>query len=349
MVRLYRPNEQFMTGLISLVGDVFGECGVPYQIVDRRNKTADNFPELEFVQPPFYQQREYQDFTIKRSIARTRGILNIGTGGGKTTVVAELIGRLKVKPFVFYTLTKDLLYQAIDRLSSCLNCEIGQVGDGVVNVRDVTVCTKDAVVYALNKGKRLNLAQYKFDNEDVWDEKSVFGESDTDKIISMVKQSRGLYTDEVHHAAAQTVRDLVLASENAYWRFGGTATLIREDGEELIIQGLFGRRIVDISLSYLIKAGWLVPATVFFVPVSFESMLYRSYQQIYKHCVTDNEELTQAIANMTTYLVSKGKRNLILVNHKVHGKRIKDHIPGSVFLTGEENSTKRMKAINDMR
>jgi superfamily II DNA or RNA helicase len=756
MVRLYLPGVPFMTGLVSLVKNVLTENKVGFQFIDRRNRVMGNFPELKFSPPSYYEKREYGDFTINRSIDWTRGIINMGTGGGKTFIAAELIARLQVKPFIFYTLTKDLLYQAKDCFSSCFNCEIGQVGDGKVDPREITVCTKDAVVYAINKGKKLNLGQYRFDTADVWDEKSVFGETDTERIVDMVKQARGVFFDECvsgesivvtengcekasvaeanksrymktydgirtvmmpvlnwwkkgrkkvvevivsngrsirctqdhlmftkrgwicagnlknydhvlcanvgvddycrmtstegkedlylgiksedltlkngkentksmlscrqnaivdveerfllvlrmfqssfleeaqkntrnsyqdmtrtrfgrnitliqlmkkcklllervlgthlclsqiidqqivdwslimgrarpngqctnqvfwkdlelrlrkaltldteidgyrfgqdvynhlprsssdcmmevrkslkslysmklevsrlhggsammaadpekslcfiprgflrkktrlylhglptqvtktqyastkdatsrfwysqqnrrqicqkesehtspnacntswsrvmsvvdsgedevydfeidgthsffangllvhncHHASATTCKDTLLTSENAYWRFGATATLMREDGEEMMIQGLFGKKIVDISLSYLIRNKWLVPATVFFVPVSFDSMLYRSYSQIYKNCITENQEISAGIANMTNYLVSLGKRNLILVTHKKHGKSLKALIPGSVFLTGDESSDKRKKTIESMR
>lgn len=349
MVHLFNDGEPFMTGLLSLVRNILDECGVKYTVEDRRKRAFCNFPELEFTPPDDYRERDYQGFTVSRAVKLTRGILNLGTGGGKTILAAQIIATIKVKPFVFYTLTKDLLHQAIDVLSTYLNCEIGQVGDGVVNIKDITVCTKDAVIYALNKKRKIDISKYRFDTADVWDEKEIFADSDSDKIVEMVKQARGVLFDEVHHASSTTCKDVLLSSDKAYWRYGATATLMREDGEELIIQGLFGKKIVDISLSYLIKNKWLTPCTVFFVPISFESMLYRSYQQIYSHCVTNNEELSSEIAEVVKYLVNLGKSNLILVTHKKHGEIFKKLIPGSVFLTGKDSSKKRTKAINDMR
>jgi superfamily II DNA or RNA helicase len=349
-IKLWKPGEEFYTGLLGPMVSIFDDCKVVYKILDRRQKTFCNFPELEFVKPSWYVEREYQDFTISRGIERTRGIFNIGTGGGKTVLVTELIARLKVKPFMFYVLTKDLLYQAKECLSQCLNCEIGQIGDGIVDIKDINVCTKDAVVYAINKNNStFNIQKYKFDSCDVWDEKEMYGETNVEKIVELVKNCRGLYFDEVHHASSSTCRDIILASPRAYWRYGGTATLEREDGEELVIQGLFGKRIVNISLSYLIKNKWLVPAGVFFVPVEFKNMPYTSYQEIYSHGVSKNEELIDSVAELSQYLSTLEKSSLILVSKITHGKIIKSKIPGAKLLTGKDSSKKRNQVISDMK
>lgn len=350
IVRLFKVGDKFMTGLLKPLCQALKESSHEFRIVDRRVRIYNNFPELEFTKPSWYEEREYQDFTVKKSIDVTRGILNIGTGGGKTMTVAQLIGTLKVKPFMFYTLTKDLLYQAKEVLESCLNCEIGQIGDGIVNIKDINVCTKDAVIYALHKNDQsFDTKKYVFDSCDIWDESSLFGDSDCEKIVSVVKRCGGIYFDECHHAAAATVKEIMLASENAYWRYGGTATYAREDGEELTIQGLFGKKIVDISLSYLIKHNWLVPATVFFVPVVFKNMPFRSYPQIYSHCVVNNDEVNKSVADNSIYLASLGKSSLILVTKIAHGKAIQKLIPGALFLTGKDSSKKRNAAIDAMR
>jgi superfamily II DNA or RNA helicase len=348
VVRLFKPSG-FLSGLLGIVKGTFDEYGVEYEVCDERRRTSNNFPELEFTYPEGYEKRDYQDFTVERSIQITRGTLNIATGGGKTVIVAKLIGDLKVKPFLFYTLTKDLLYQAKDVLGKHLNCKIGQIGDSKVDIQDVTVCTKDAVLYALNKGKSVDFKKYKLDSEDVWDESEVFGSSSAEEICELVRNCRGLYFDEVHHASATTCQEIINASPNAYWRFGGSATLLREDGQEIVIQGLFGRRIVNIPLSYLVKNGHLVPAGLFVAPVTVNHNIYKSYPQIYKKCVIDNEQVAQTIADIAIYTSGLGKSNLVLVSKIKHGQSIKKLIPGSVFLSGRDSSKKRNQAIEDMR
>lgn len=349
-VRLFDRNKKFLTGLISPVCETLLENKIEYKIIDRRLKTENNFPEIQFINFENLEKRDYQGVTVQKSLKKTRGIWCIGTGGGKTLISAELIGSLKVKPFMFYVLTKDLLYQTKSVFSKHLNCEIGQIGDGIVDIKDVNVCTKDAVIYCLNKNnKSFDLKNYKFDSADIWDESNLFAQSDVDKVVEVVKDCRGMIIDEAHHASSATIKDLVLASEKAYWRFGCTATYAREDGEEMVIQGLFGKRIVDISLSYLIENNFLVPAGIFFVPVSFKDMPYKSYPQIYNHCVIENEEVAKNVSDNANYLASLGKTNLILVSKITHGKIIKKYLKDADFLTGKDSSKKRNKIIDNVR
>ena len=351
VVRLFEPGTPFLSGLLNIATGILKESNVEYQIHDRRKKTHGNFAELEFNEAcPWFERRPYANFTVDRCLKRTRGILNIGTGGGKTVIVAELIGRLKVKPFLFYVRTKDLLYQAKDVLRDCLNVPIGQIGDGKLDIQDITVCTVQSLIRSINShDKKFNPKSYKYDADDVWSDTEVFQQSDADRIVQYVGDARGLYFDEVHHASSKTSYDTLMASKNAYWRFGGTATVAREDGEELVTQGLFGRNIVKISASYLIREGFLVPPYIFFVPVVIPNALYRSYPKIYKNYVIENDPVADTVASTARYLVSKGKSSLILVSKIKHGKRIHDRLPEAVFLTGKDNSIKRTGAINAMR
>ena len=348
-IRLFKKRDQsFLSGLVVPVVKILQDCNVEFKIIDKRLRTENNFPELQYTKPETHEFRDYQEFTINRAIQKTRGILNVGTGGGKTSIVAELIGRLKVKPFMFYVTTRDLLYQAKDTLSGCLNVPIGQIGDSVVDIRDINVCTKDAVLYCLNKhNKNFDKNDYKFDVSDIWSEDDIFGETDAEKIVNLVKESRGLYMDECHHASSKTCRDIVLASENCFWRYGGTATYEREDGEEMFIQGLFGRKIVQISLSYLIRHKWLVDAGVIFCPVDSKGV-YSSYPKIYSQNVVHNTDVAKSIADNCRYFASLGKSSLVLVSQIEHGNKIKKLLPEAEFLTGRDPSKKRKRIIKEL-
>ena len=74
----------------------------------------------------------------------------------------------------------------------------------------------------------------------------------------MIRETRGVYYDEVHHAACESAKEVMLAAKNAYWRFGGSATPWREDGAEKMIQALFASHIVNITASWLIARNYLV-------------------------------------------------------------------------------------------
>jgi len=349
-VHLYFVNGQsFYTGLLSLVRDVFDTYKVQYEKVDRRSMPQQNFPELTFTAPPKFEDRDYQNFTIDRSLKFTRGILEVCTGGGKTMIVTRLIEKIKTYPFVFYVLTKDLMEQAYENLSSCLNCPIGRIGDGRVDIQKITVCTIQTAIRALHKNDtKFKINDYVFDTDDKWNEKSLKDANNTDKIKRLIGMAKGIYFDECHHAAAKTVKEVLAASENAFWRYGGSATPYREDNADLVIQAMFGGKIVDIKASYLIKRGYLLPPHIFIEPID-SNHGYKSWKKIYKTSIADNELLHAHVAKTANHLVERGLSVLVLVQQYSHGDYLKKIINGAKFITGRDKTKVRSQALQDLR
>lgn len=351
IVRLYfkYKGQSFYTGLMSFVRDILKKYNVPFEIVDRRTAPEQNFPELVFTPPPNYEVRDYQGITIDRSLKFTRGILSVCTGGGKTLIVTEIIGKIKTYPFIFYVLTKDLMEQAYDVLSTCLNQPIGMIGDGKCDIQKITVCTIQTAILALNSGNpKFDISDYLFDDEDAWDEKGIEDEEKIERIRKLIQMARGVYLDECHHAASRTAKEVMLASNNAFWRFGGSATPKRESGDDIMIQALFGAKIVDISASYLIKRGWLVKPRIFFEPIVTQSK-FHSYHKIYSECIVKNDIFNNHVADTAKHLIARGMSTLILVKQIPHGNYIKNLIPNSEFLTGKVTSLKRTEIIQKLK
>jgi len=350
VVRLYYRSrgQQFYTGLLAFVREILKNHNIDFEINDRRIRPAQNLPGLEFNPPEGYTERDYQTFTIDRSLKFTRGIIGICTGGGKTVTVTKLISEIKTYPFIFYVLTKDLMYQAHGVLGAFLNEPIGLIGDGKCEVKKINVMTIQTAIRALNGAKKFDLKNYKFDEEDVWNEEEL-SEDKVKQTLSLIKSAKGLYFDETHHAAAQTCQDVLNASTQAYWRFGGSATPYRDGGDEILIQAMFGAKIVDISASYLIKKDYLVKPYIFFVPID-SKVEFHTYAKIYKHCISANDELNDHVADLSKFLSSVGLSNLILVQHYPQGNYIKARLSKDVeFVTGKMTSTKRSKSIADLR
>jgi superfamily II DNA or RNA helicase len=266
-----------------------------------------------------------------------------------TTIVSRLIGEIKTYPFMFYVLTKDLMEQAHEELTKYLNQPIGMIGDSKCDIKKITICTIQTAVMALNQGNtKFKISDYIYDDEETWDEKSIDSAEKLENIKKLIQQTKGLYMDECHHTAAKTCKEVLLASPNAYWRFGGSATPNRESGDDIMIQAVFGAKIVDISASYLIKQNWLVKPYIFFEPVRTDVNLH-SYQKVYSECVVKNDPLNDHIADTANHLVSRGLSVLVLVQQYAHGDYLKEKIPGSEFMTGRLTSAKRTQILDDMR
>lgn len=349
--RLYRQSrgQFFDTGLLSFVTSILDQCKIEYKKIDDRKKPEINLPDLEFTPFNGYEARDYQQFTIDRAFRRTRGILKIATGGGKTCIASELISRIKTAPFMFYVLTKDLMEQSYDTLSSTLNVPIGRIGGGQWDVQKINVCTIQTAVKAVNlNNNKFKISDYKFDEEDLWDKGDMESEERLKHLQKLLRATKGIIFDEAHHAGARTVKDTMYASPHAFWRYGGSATPYREDGAEIMIQAIFGKKIVDISASYLIEKGYLIEPYIFFEPVEHKCKLH-TYQSIYSECVTKDDDFNLHVADTANFLVEQGLSTMVIVQHITHGKFLQKHIPGSVFVHGKLSSKKRKQAIQDLR
>jgi superfamily II DNA or RNA helicase len=265
-----------------------------------------------------------------------------------TYMVAQLIGELQTAPFMFYVLTKDLLDQAYDTLSSTLNVPIGRIGAGHFDIKDINVCTIQTAIRAIKDDKSFKISDYMFDAEDEWDDSDLVTYEKATVIRRLLGSVKGLYLDESHHASSQMCRDIMGASPNAYWRFGGTATPYREDNAEIVLQGLFGKKIVDISASYLIDRGYLLTPNILFDPIHHENVP-QAYQSTYSHCITKNDLFHAHVAKTANHLVNRDLTTLILVQRYAHGNALKKLIPDTPFVTGKMSTKNRAQAIQDLR
>jgi len=161
--------------------------------------------------------------------------------------------------------------------------------------------------------------------------------------------ANGILVHNCHHASAKTCQDVMSASPNAFWRYGCSATPYREDGAEIVLQSLFGRKIVDISASYLIENGFLATPHIIFDPIEDNCKL-NSYQQIYKECVSGNDEFNTRVVNIAEYLIEKGLSVLILVSQYNQGDYIKALLKSPTnFVTGRMNKTLRQRSLDELR
>lgn len=162
--------------------------------------------------------RDYQREALEAWVAaHRRGVVVLPTGSGKT-FVAELAIAQARRPTLVFAPTLDLVGQWHDRLAAAFGVEVGVLGGGFHEVRDLTVSTYDsAYLHMARYGDRFGL----------------------------------LVFDEVHHLPAPgylTSTEVAMAP----FRLGLTATLEREDGREALLDERVGpvvyrRDITDLS------------------------------------------------------------------------------------------------------
>tara|TARA_R110000824_G_scaffold8450_2_gene38456 strand:+ start:13643 stop:16327 length:2685 start_codon:yes stop_codon:yes gene_type:complete len=266
-----------------------------------------------------------------------------------TQMVTEIIGKIKTAPFMFYVLTQDLMDQAHDTLSSSLNIPIGKIGAGEFDVQDINVCTIQTAVQCINKNnKAFKISDYQFDDEDEWDKDQIISEDKLEHMTNLLRSVKGLYFDEAHHASAKTVTDVILSSPNAFWRYGGSATPYREDGAEMMIQALFGKKIVDINASYLIDRDFLLEPYILFEPIEHETK-FKAYKTIYRDCISANDRFNSHVADQANHLVANEMSTLVLVKEFAQGDYINSKVPNAQFVTSRMSKKNRRQAIQDLR
>ncbi len=158
---------------------------------------------------------------------RSQGILEAGTGAGKTVMALALIAERK-QPCLVIVHTKELLLQWVERIQQFLGIEAGQVGNGKFNLQPVTVAT---IQTARNRLDKLT---------------SVFGH---------------IVVDECHRTPASTFQEVVTTFDAKYLT-GLSATPYRADGLDRLIQLTLGNVIHRVDPELLRHTGAILKPEV---------------------------------------------------------------------------------------
>jgi superfamily II DNA or RNA helicase len=332
-----KTGMHFPTGLLSLAREVFSIYDIEYELIDNRTKPPKN---KQYRLSDAFPARDYQYKTIEKSCKRGRGIIQSATGSGKTFMAAGIIAELSVSPVIFYVPSKDLLRQAKDEFEKFIkdsgsNLEVGVIGAGKCDIKDVNVMTVQTAI------RSLDLKYKKADDEDST-EKDKLSAENKEKIKELIQNAKLVIADETQHWAADTCQVISDASENAYYKFGLSATPWRDDGDDILIDSCFGKSIAKISASLLIKKNHLVKPKIYFVSMNnMRGIKLNSYPEIYKAAIVENELRNIYIKNLCDSFYKQGRNILVLIRQIEHGNILESMIDNSVFLHGSKKNKER--------
>ena len=170
---------------------------------------------------------------IKGAIHWPRGIFEITTGGGKTSLAGLILQTLKKKKALFMVARLGLLYQTKDVLERILQEPVGIIGDTERRYERVTL------VMAQTAGKLIKEGDAEFE--------------------SFVKSVKIAILDEAHHLQDNSnYQDVLDLCSQAYFRFALTATpQLRNDPGDAQLVGSFGQTIFKIKSKKLRDRGVL--------------------------------------------------------------------------------------------
>lgn len=341
---LLGSTGKFPCGLLPRVQEFFERRGTPVQIIDERKPrvSANSFDISGNLKALNKEARPYQILAVRKAIETDRGIIRIATGGGKSLVSALITANFG-KPTIVYVIGKDLLYQLQRFFRGIFGQEIGIVGDGKCEIKDINICTVWSVGQALGLKKNTSL-------DDSDDTERKMDPAKFRKIKEMLLNAKVHIMDECHLAACDTVQIISrnIKAENIY---GMSASPWRDDGADLLIEAFLGRKIVDVSARELIKEGYLVEPNIRFLAPEPYKYKTGKYPKIYSSYIVDNEQRNGMIIKGATRLVEQGFVPLVLFHTIRHGDILFDELKKKVpaaLLSGKDQSKVRERIKGEL-
>jgi superfamily II DNA or RNA helicase len=344
---IMNKKKEFPLGLIDTVKNFYSENNKDIVIEDSRktyeaNHPLDIYPKLKAMGKT---PRDYQEEISNIVVGNRRGIIRAATGAGKSLVAALITAKLN-KPTMIIVIGLDLLKQFYDLISQIFDEPIGIVGGGVCKIERINIVSLWTVAKALDiSDKDIFELDESVDKED-------FDISNKHKIIKMLDSTKVTLLDECHIGSCSSMQALYknIDPESLY---GLSGTPHRDDGADLLITGILGEKIVDISADRLINAGVLVPPTIKFINVPAIYTTGSTYPQIYKEYIVESPVRNKLIIENTKKLVEKGYKTLVLFKNIRHGEILLQLMQESgvncAMLNGKDSLARRtqVKAMLD--
>ncbi len=377
-------KKTFPTGVLPRVRRVLNEHNYKVKIIDKRNRVK-KVKNYEFLADREDNKkiniRYYQQEAIDEALTQSRGIISHATGTGKTVTFTKLICDIGVEKTIIFVPTKDLLYQTKYEMENMIRengkpVKIGIIGDGNVNIQDITICIINSALYAY--GMRYDYSKHRVIEDK---RKRIQAEEKAEKdtisarageIKEFIESVELVIADECHRASTVLWKTPLSYTYNALYRFGFSATPYREDGREMEIEGIFGRIIHYYPLEKAIQEDYLMNPEIYLIKYDYDPMgayikesrdlkereeeegewmeSYEwNYKTTYNEIVVFNEDLNQKIAEIANKFKNKNMSVLILVKEYPQGELIEKYLENGLFLTGKDTSKKRNVTIDMVR
>lgn len=329
-------TQQFPTGMISYVRDIMDKFNLQYETMDYRPEVL-----LGTVLPLHdLELRAYQDNAVNLAIAKQRGIIQAGTGAGKTSVLSGILARTNVKSLILIHKT-DIFYQLIKNFERVLKVPIGRIGDGECDFQNITVAMIQTVA-------RLYDPKVKVVEKD-----NKLLKEKGDQIRQFVSDVECVLIDEAHHIAADTFWTVMQNVPKALYRIGVTATPFREDNMDIMLEGALAQKIVSISSSWLIDNNYLVPPDIYLFPFSHQRRKGKDpYSIVYGQEVVENVDRNYLICNLALKAKAAGHAILVAVTQIEHGEVLEKMLqrvdPTAIFVNGQSKSDVRQQILKEL-
>lgn len=260
--------------------------------------------------------RPYQQEAVELVCKRSFGVLEAGTGSGKTIMALSIIAS-RSQPTLVIVHTKELLYQWRDRIEQFLGCEVGLVGDGKFSIKPLTI----AIVNTARK-RSAELAPH-------------FGQ---------------LVVDECHRVPAGLFTDVVSCFSCKYL-LGLSATAFRRDDEMTkLIYYFMGDRIHKVDQEQLQATGAVLKPEHIIIKTDFDYDYDGDFQSLMKALVEHEGRNRKIIDDIVSVAGTTEAGIVLVVSDRVgHCQVITDalqkHGLNAEILTGQSSTEDRESIV----
>lgn len=256
--------------------------------------------------------REDQGGQVKLALIYKRGVIKAPTGSGKTILMLALASSFRQHRILILCHTKDLMKQLSEEFED-RGFDVGLVGGGNKETdRQVTIGLRQSVIKLRNQLPKMGYN------------------------VVMV--------DECHHLTAFSGQYAkILNRIYAPIRFGFTATLPESEQAQLVITGLLGPLIKEVTIQKGAEEKFLAKPVIKLLRPSTDHQVrrLRRYDEVYNQGVVNRLARNALIAEAARKSMDTGKIVLIIVTRVAHGQTLNLMIPGSKFVYGNTDADTR--------
>ncbi len=264
--------------------------------------------------------RPYQQEAVAAAEKRSFGVLEAGTGSGKTVMALAIVAARR-QPTLVVVHTRELLYQWQERIRSFLGLEPGLIGDGRFTVAPVSV----GIVNTVRK-----------------------------RVEELAPQFGQLVVDECHRVPATLFTDVV-SNFSGHYLLGLSATAFRSDeGLTRLINFYMGDQFHKVDQAELQASGAIVKPSLVRCRTLFRYRYRGDYQPLISALIKDVPRNEQIMDDVVRESRQENSGIQLLVSDRVSHCRIFEQGLARrgisvALLTGRTSAEQRAAVVADVQ
>ena len=289
------------------------QSGLEVEIKDRRRL----LPEENFVFNGVL--RSYQQRAVADIVKRQFGVLEAGTGSGKTVMALAVLAK-RQQPALILVHTRELLYQWAERVEEFLNIsEPGLVGDGHFVLRPVSIAI-------INSAKN--------------------------HLAELTEHFGQIIVDECHRCPS-SMFTAVVKEFDCYYSLGLSATPYRRDKLTRLIYWYLGDPVHRVETREIQESGAVLRPEISRRTTEFYYKYRDDYSAMLAALCRDEERNQQIVADIRTEAKKTSGTILVVSDRVAHCQQLAEMLETSglklAILTGRTPAQERSEIISQVR